>query len=1119
MFLSSDMSALFARVAEAPGFDSQISLLSEDTRKRPLFFEHIHPAGTAFLIALLTEYIARVSPHRRIWIIAPQQKRQEALAGELPLWLASSTEKRRDILFIPEQEHAVNESVLSDPEPAAERLALLQTLSSPPSGIQTLILTKNALSQDAPRATDLASESRVLRVGDSLSDEVFTRTLEEAGFERCLQVVSRNQWARRGGIIDFFPPQAARPVRVEFFGDEIDSLREFDIDTQVSVKKREFIPYLLNEPKGNTPLSDWIGAEDFIISTQGADVEADALFSEGSFGVNREGEAVEEDFSTAIYGEPLGFFDAGDFVLQEVKRQAVQRQLHQWLGANWNVSMMFANNGEENRFREMVVSANGDSTTADLPSPNSSSGTPKTKKGKKANADGTVPAPLPLPNEWSRVSYRHAPLPHGFTVPGARLAILSSSELFGRFQAAYARRQANREDKARQIRAQASLKEISPGDLVVHLHYGIGRYLRIEKEENGDEQMVLEYKDQVLLRLPLTQSHLVSRYVGMGKKSPDLNKIGDGRWARSWKAAEKAVNDFAAQLLSVQAEREAKGGYSHPPDSRWMWEFENSFPYRETPDQLRAISQTKADMESTQPMDRLICGDVGFGKTEVAIRAAFKCVTGGKQAVLLAPTTVLAEQHCRTFRERMSEYPVRIELLSRFRTAAEQKRTLAGLANGSVDIVIGTHRLISDDVIIKNPGIVIIDEEQRFGVKHKERFKERFRSLDILTLSATPIPRTLYLALMGARDMSTIDTAPPNRLPVHTGISSYDERLIKKAIEKELDRGGQVYFLHNRVKTIEHIKKRLQDLVPQARIVVGHGQMDKNELEEIMHLFVKGEADILLATTIIESGIDIPNANTIIIDRADRFGLADLYQLRGRVGRSGHQAYAYLLLPRKELTTGDARKRINAIKQYTELGSGFKIAMRDLEIRGAGNLLGTQQSGHIAAIGFDLYCQLLRQSIDQSQGKQTAPRVECNLKADFLLWGETQSLQAQKDGLGRATVGAYFPADYLPDSTLRISAYKSLSQANSLKELDQLADTWKDRFGSLPLPVKNLLLCHKIKTIASLARITQVEIRDQRLMLTRNGEYILLANKIFPKLTKGRAADKLAEAFQMLEKL
>lgn len=1083
----SDMSVLFSAVESSPGFREKLSLFSSGKPESPVPFEHVHASATPFLLALIARSFHRKQPSSsRIWIITPHLKDQEAIASELPLWLHEDHGEKYSLLFLPEQEMAAGETVLDDPELSAERLSLLQQLSRPPDTRQAVILTKTALSQAVPVADDIKSVLQTLRVGEILDVAGFEASLEEAGFDRTVQVIARNQWARRGGILDFFPPQAPRPLRLELFGDEVDSLREFDIDTQTSVRKLESVEYLLSEPRGDTPLSDWIGRDDLVISTQKADVPADILFSEGSFGIG------EENFATAFYGEPLGSFDAGDFVIQEARRRTVSHQLKQWASAQWQVCMMFGNRGEESRFREML-----------------SSSTPPETPGQ--SDDSAL-----LPGEWGQVRLFRSPISRGFTIPSARLAVLSSAELFGRHQTPIARRLANREDKARRERAQASLKEINPGDLVVHLHYGIGKYLRLERDESNEEQMVIEYRDHVLLRLPLNQSHLVSRYTGLGQKAPELSKIGDGRWARNLKAAEKAVNDYAAQLLKTQAERDSRGGYAHPSDTRWMWEFENSFPYRETPDQLRAIAQTKADMESPRPMDRLICGDVGFGKTEVAIRAAFKCVTGGKQALLLAPTTVLAEQHCRTFRQRMSEYPIRVELLSRFRSAAEQKKVLQGLADGSVDIVVGTHRLISQDVIVKNPGLVIIDEEQRFGVKHKEKFKERFRSLDILTLSATPIPRTLYLALMGARDMSTIDTAPPNRLPVHTSISSYDERLIKKAIEKELERGGQVYFLHNRVKTIDYIKSRLQELVPDARIVIGHGQMDKSELEVIMHTFVKGEADILLATTIIESGIDIPNANTILIDRADRFGLADLYQLRGRVGRSGHQAYAYLLLPRKEMTTGDARKRINAIKQYTELGSGFKIAMRDLEIRGAGNLLGTQQSGHIAALGFDLYCQLLKQSIDQIQGKKPQIRLDCHLKADFLLWGEAQSLQAQKDGLGRATVGAYFPSAYLPDSTLRIAAFKDLSQASSLEELDRLAKVWEDRFGPLPEPVQNLLLCHKIKAVAALARISQVEIRDQRLMLTRNGNYILLENKYFPKLTKGRALDKLHETLGML---
>ena len=484
--------------------------------------------------------------------------------------------------------------------------------------------------------------------------------------------------------------------------------------------------------------------------------------------------------------------------------------------------------------------------------------------------------------------------------------------------------------------------------------------------------------------MPVTEAHLVGKYVGVGKVRPPLNTLGGTRWNKAKEQAERAVRDVAAELLQIQAVRESQAGHSFPPDVPWQREFEGAFIFEETPDQLRAIGETKSDMERPKPMDRLICGDVGFGKTEVAIRAAFKAVMGGRQVAVLVPTTVLAQQHFNTFRERMADYPVRIELLSRFRTHREQQRVVRDLAAGAVDIVIGTHRLIQSDIVFKELGLVVIDEEQRFGVLHKEKFKRLRTLVDVLTLSATPIPRTLYLALTGARDMSTIQTPPHDRLPVETIVVQYDERVIRDAIQRELNRGGQVFFLHNRVMTIETMRPKLRTLVPHARIVVGHGQMEADELEEVMTKFVNGEADVLLSTTIIESGLDIPNANTIIIDRADRFGLSDLYQLRGRVGRYKHQAYAYLLLPRHASLLADVRKRISAIRQYSTLGSGFKIAMRDLEIRGAGNLLGSEQSGHITAVGFELYCQLLKQSVSALKGEKVKPRVEVSVKLDFL---------------------------------------------------------------------------------------------------------------------------------------
>jgi transcription-repair coupling factor (superfamily II helicase) len=565
-----------------------------------------------------------------------------------------------------------------------------------------------------------------------------------------------------------------------------------------------------------------------------------------------------------------------------------------------------------------------------------------------------------------------------------------------------------------------------------------------------------------------------------------------------------------------------------------MWEFERSFHFSETPDQRRAIEETKRDLEAPRPMDRLICGDVGFGKTEVAIRAAFKAITSDKQVAVLVPTTVLAEQHWRTFRERMSDYPVRIDLLNRFRSPAEIRDTLNGLENGAVDLVIGTHRLLSGDVRFKNLGLAVVDEEQRFGVAHKERFKEIFRQVDVLTLSATPIPRTLYMALMGARDMSTIETPPPNRVAVATTVCAYDERLIRDAIRREIKRGGQVFFLHNRVKSIEHMRTRIAQLVPEARIVVGHGQMDKDDLERVMHTFVKGEADVLLATTIIETGIDIPNANTILIDRADRFGLADLYQLRGRVGRAGEQAYAILLLPRDMMTVGDARKRIHAIKQYTALGSGFKIAMRDLEIRGAGNLLGTRQSGHIAQIGFDLYCQLLRQSVERLKNRQDITSARPTFKADFIVaseavWASAASpLNAEQPSgisLGmderRAACAsflpAYMPANWLADTPLRIATYRELAQATSVPAVRALEASWRDRFGHLPEPVVRLLQIAEIKALAAAIGIASVEIQGQRLMLHRNGNYILLEGRRFPRLQSATSTGKLPEAISLLK--
>ena len=561
--------------------------------------------------------------------------------------------------------------------------------------------------------------------------------------------------------------------------------------------------------------------------------------------------------------------------------------------------------------------------------------------------------------------------------------------------------------------------------------------------------------------------------------------------------AERAVKDVAADLLRIQAVRESQAGHPFPADVAWQREFEGAFVYEETPDQWTAIRETKADMERAKPMDRLICGDVGFGKTEVAIRAAFKCVMGGKQVAILVPTTVLAQQHFNNFRERMADYPICVELLSRYRTRGEQDRVVKALAEGTVDIVIGTHRIVQEDIEFKDLGLVVIDEEQRFGVMHKEKFKQLRTLVDVLTLSATPIPRTLYLALTGARDMSTIQTPPNDRLPVETIVIEYDERTIRDAIKREMARGGQVFFLHNRVTTIYTMQQKLQTLVPNARIVVGHGQMNADDLEEVMATFINGGADVLLSTTIIESGLDIPNANTIIIDRADRFGLSDLYQLRGRVGRYKHQAYAYLMLPRSAGMLSDVRKRISAMKQYSTLGSGFKIAMRDLEIRGAGNLLGAEQSGHITAVGFDLYCQLLKQSVGSMKGEKVKPRVEVRVALDFLL--DATNL----------------PENYAPESQHRIEIYRKLAQATDKAALDALQKEMRDRFGPIPPPVELLLAVAELKILASEKSVTVVEVKEEKIMLKRNNEFVMLGGK-FPRLTKKDAKARLKEIKRLL---
>jgi transcription-repair coupling factor (superfamily II helicase) len=1057
----------------------------------PIGFSHVTGPAQAFLVAVLARHWHQFpdpeSPDHRqdanatvktIWVTCPNVRAQDSLYETLLNWLP-------DARYLPEAEFAAVENVLPDPEIAAERLALLARIDRN-QGPRIIVATRTSLDQPAPARGALRAASLVLERGAETGMETLVDRLSHAGYERVAQVTTRGQFAVRGGIVDLYSWQAPLPVRLEFFGDTVESLREFDIDTQTSVSAPRRVHILLNEagtggfqPAGDSEDSSGLDTvqtgqvRDYIERQHlQIDIEPDENSGAGAQVRISEGwiETGPEDFSGAFEQCEVGEFAVGEFTLVEAKRNQFIKRLNQWRAATALVVIYFQTEGEIERFREVIDHATLDGIDLVL---------------------GT--------------------LARGFSFPAANLVVLSAAELFGRF-APHARRRLYR---AERHRAQIDFSELNEGDLVVHLEHGIGRFCGLQSFAAGQAQevLVLEFANEAKLYVPLEQAYLVSRYVGAGKKSPPLSSLADSKWARAKKSAALSIFDYAGKMLALQAERETNPGHAFGTDTRWQVEFEHSFPFRETPDQMKAIIDTKIDMERPRPMDRLICGDVGFGKTEVAIRAAFKAVMDGNQVALLAPTTVLAQQHFDVFRQRMLDYPVRIEMLSRFRSHGEQRKILQLLRQGGVDIVIGTHRLISGDVVFKELGLVIIDEEQRFGVLHKEKFKELFKLVDVLTLSATPIPRTLYLSLVGVKDMSTIETPPLNRLPVETVVCGYDERIIRDAIRRELERQGQVFFLHNRVQSIERMRDRIAELCPEAKIDIGHGQMDSDELEEVMARFVAGKTDVLVCTTIIESGLDIPNANTIIIDRADRFGLADLYQLRGRVGRAEHKAYAYLLLPREMMTIGAARKRINAIKQYSSLGAGFRIAMRDLEIRGAGSILGTAQSGHIIAVGFDLYCQLLKQAVAQLKGRKFQARLEVDVRLDFLAANEAEFVQwgpAQR-------APAFVPSQFISDTALRIRAYRELSEITTPDHLERLRGEWRDRFGKFPPAVDNLFLLTEIKLAAAKAGITRVEVRDRKLMLTRRGDFILVDGK-FPRLVANALQEHLREVLELMRR-
>jgi transcription-repair coupling factor (superfamily II helicase) len=1174
--------------------------------------EGIHQAAQPFF-AVLLHYLF---PNRPMVVVTDHLKLQERFQQDIETWLglkreireagreasepSSSLQLPAPTLFFPAWETLPHEARLPHADVISDRLETLVRLSgrsTPSPHPPTLVVTSvTALLQRTFSPDDLRARTRTLRRGDHMNPVDLMEWLEEQDYEPEAQVTQKGEIALRGGILDVFPLTGLWPVRLEFFGNELESLRCFDPLTQIS---REQITSVILPPggelgvlqrrsgsrcqvsggtTGKNPapdtshlepgiLLDYLPRETIFLLAEPDQLElhaseygrqvppGDPFFVSWEEWLAKLESGGMTRLEVSDYGAPvrssgpgrhtpsrdgpdeaLNSAEAPRFAsldayrpltdrapepgVAEVQRREFFHQLHRWIRQGYAVHVFCNNEGEQKRFGEIWREYGFENPKAEA----------RCTKSESFGELWTLGFGL-----WTHLGS----LGRGFICDEGKFIVITDAEIFGRYKVQRPRRLKSAHAQTARSALDIDFTSLEEGDLVVHVQHGIGRFVGLKTMPSGTrrdpkpstpdttlstpegaECLVLEFaptdfgQQPPKLYVPVTEAHLISKYVGAGKAHPPLNTMGGTRWIRAREQAELAVRDVAAELLSLQAARESQAGHPFAPDTAWQREFESAFIFEETPDQARAIQETKADMERPKPMDRLICGDVGFGKTEVAIRAAFKAVMGGKQVAVLVPTTVLAQQHFNTFRERMADYPVRIELLSRFRTRGQQRRVVKDLAAGAVDIVIGTHRLLQDDMAFKDLGLVVIDEEQRFGVMHKEKFKMLRRLVDVLTLSATPIPRTLYLALTGARDMSTIQTPPHDRLPVETIVVQYDERTVREAIQRELNRGGQVFFLHNRVMTIHSMEHKLRTLVPHARIVVGHGQMHSDELEEVMTRFVDGEADVLLSTTIIESGLDIPNANTIIIDRADRFGLSDLYQLRGRVGRYKHQAYAYLLLPRHAGLLADVRRRIGAIKQYSTLGSGFKIAMRDLEIRGAGNLLGAEQSGHITAVGFELYCQLLKQSVAALKGETVKPRVDVGVRLDFLSTVEARSEELTETST-HARTSAGLPRRYVPEPQHRIELYRKLAQAADKGSLETLSRELRDRFGPLPPPVRLLLQVAELKILAAERGITAIEVNEDRLMLTRQDDFITLGGK-FPRLTKREAVSRLKEIKKLL---
>jgi len=1022
----------------------------------------VSDAAKAFIIAALHKEL-----NLPVLVIVAQPENAKRLYDELQAWCPSSTL----LQSFPETDFLAGEYSASDAA-ITERLRTLSALTlcrdMSTDNRNPLIISSAlaAVSRTVPRADFIAS-CRALNVGMNVDPLQLIKEWQTTGYELEVVVEVPGTMSRRGGIVDVFSPDSESPARIEFVGNRIESLRLFDPKTQRSLKlvtsvtigpAKESRQHL----NGDTIL-DYLPGKALLITDDLDELEAviDKLDSEAEefrqTKVERgerapdlpilswsQFEARVERIEPCIALRSWNIEDSDKAYLQSLPSSPVPSYGGRLGAFSEGLREML----EENR--RIVVVSQQTNRLAEL----------LQERDIAASAVSQIEQVPPLKS----ITLVQGSLAEGWAMNDL-FTLFTDNEIFGFVKQ-------RRLFKKRPIRHHWFISRLTPGDYVVHIEHGIARFAGLTKMLTDDverEYLVLEYAANDRLYVPTDQVDCVSPYVGASDRLPTLSRLGTQEWARTKQRIKESVANIARELLNLYAVREIVPGFAFSMDNLWQQELESSFPYMETPGQLEAVQAVKSDMEQPKPMDRLVCGDVGYGKTEVALRAAFKAVMDGKQVALLVPTTVLAQQHFTTFRERLQAFPVRVEMLSRFCTEREQARIIEGLAASTVDICIGTHRLLQKDIVFKDLGLMIIDEEQRFGVIHKEHFKKFRRELDTLTLSATPIPRTLHMSLAGIRDMSTIETPPEERLPIKTYVGAYDERHVREAILRELERNGQIFFVHNRVHSIAIVANRLSSLVPEGRICIAHGQMPEEELEKVMTDFVNHKSDILVTTTIIESGLDMPNVNTLIVDQADKLGLTQLYQLRGRVGRGVNNAYAYFFFDRGKQLTSEARKRLRTISEATELGAGFAVAMKDLEIRGAGNLLGEEQSGYIAAVGFDLYSRLLAEAVE-------------DLKQGLALERGRTIIQPPAPVVA-LPLTAYIPEEYILDLNTRLDFYQRLATVKRVQEIEDIAVELSDRFGPMPQAVNNLLYVVEIKQLATAAMVKSISTEDRQVVL------------------------------------